>query len=79
MKPTIVLVHGAFAESASWNRVVQRLHADGPLAAHRFMAEPADARANVELPGASHAIAASEPTAVAEIIRKAATSSGWEG
>jgi pimeloyl-ACP methyl ester carboxylesterase len=26
---TIVLVHGAFAESASWNRVAQRLQADG--------------------------------------------------
>jgi pimeloyl-ACP methyl ester carboxylesterase len=25
--PTIVLVHGAFAESASWNGVAQRLHA----------------------------------------------------
>ncbi|MEO3771214.1 hypothetical protein [Micromonospora sp. B9E7] len=29
MKPTIVLVHGAFAESATCNRVIQRLHADG--------------------------------------------------
>lgn len=25
-KPTIVLVHGAFAESASWNGVIERLH-----------------------------------------------------
>jgi pimeloyl-ACP methyl ester carboxylesterase len=25
-KPTVVLVHGAFAESASWNGVVERLH-----------------------------------------------------
>jgi pimeloyl-ACP methyl ester carboxylesterase len=25
-KPTVVLVHGAFAESASWNGVIQRLH-----------------------------------------------------
>ncbi|SOD98766.1 alpha/beta fold hydrolase [Blastococcus haudaquaticus] len=25
--PTVVLVHGAFAESASWNAVVERLHA----------------------------------------------------
>ncbi|RAK24773.1 hypothetical protein B0I29_13447, partial [Actinoplanes lutulentus] len=25
MKPTIVLIHGAFAESASWNGVVSRL------------------------------------------------------
>ncbi|MFF4652162.1 alpha/beta hydrolase, partial [Streptomyces sp. NPDC001380] len=28
-KPTVVLVHGAFAESASWNGVVQRLQRDG--------------------------------------------------
>lgn len=28
-KPTIVLVHGAFAESASWNAVVERLQARG--------------------------------------------------
>lgn len=28
-KPTIVLVHGAFAESSSWNGVVSRLHAKG--------------------------------------------------
>ena len=27
--PTIVLVHGAFAESGSWNPVIQRLQADG--------------------------------------------------
>ena len=29
MSHTIVLVHGAFAESASWNRVIPRLVADG--------------------------------------------------
>lgn len=28
-KPTVVLVHGAFAESASWNAVIARLHAEG--------------------------------------------------
>ncbi len=28
-KPTIVLVHGAFAESASWNGVVARLQSEG--------------------------------------------------
>lgn len=28
-KPTIVLVHGAFAESASWNRVIDKLRRDG--------------------------------------------------
>ncbi|MBB2946491.1 pimeloyl-ACP methyl ester carboxylesterase [Actinoplanes lutulentus] len=34
MKPTIVLIHGAFAESASWNGVVSRLQAAG----HRTIA-----------------------------------------
>ena len=29
MKPTIVLVHGAFAESASWNGVIDRLEGAG--------------------------------------------------
>ncbi|MEQ4722524.1 alpha/beta hydrolase [Nonomuraea sp. B19D2] len=27
-QPVIVLVHGAFAESAGWNRVIQRLHSN---------------------------------------------------
>jgi len=44
-----------------------------PLEAHRFMARRAGARAETELPGASHAIAASEPAAVAEMIIRAAT------
>ncbi|GAA4949183.1 alpha/beta fold hydrolase [Actinoplanes utahensis] len=43
-----------------------------PLEAHRFMAERAGARERVELPGASHAIPASEPAAVAGIILQAA-------
>jgi len=29
MRPTIVLIHGAFAESASWDGVVDRLLAEG--------------------------------------------------
>jgi pimeloyl-ACP methyl ester carboxylesterase len=28
-RPTVVLVHGAFAESSSWNGVIERLQADG--------------------------------------------------
>ena len=28
-RPTVVLVHGAFAESASWDGVIGRLHAEG--------------------------------------------------
>ena len=31
-KPTIVLVHGAFAESASWNGVLERLQSHGVTA-----------------------------------------------
>src|ERR671911_2295211 len=34
MRPTIVLVHGAFAESASWDRVIDPLVAEG----HRVVA-----------------------------------------
>ena len=29
MKPTIVLVHGAFAESSSWNYVIDSLGSEG--------------------------------------------------
>ncbi|WP_250004869.1 alpha/beta fold hydrolase [Actinoplanes sp. M2I2] len=47
-----------------------------PLEAHRFMAERAGARSSVEVPGASHAVPASEPAAVARIILEAATSIG---
>ena len=36
MQPTIVLIHGAFAESASWDRVIDPLVADG----HRVVAAP---------------------------------------
>jgi pimeloyl-ACP methyl ester carboxylesterase len=36
MRPTIVLVHGAFAESASWNRVLEPLLDAG----HRVIAAP---------------------------------------
>ncbi len=28
-RPTVVLVHGAFADSSGWNEVVERLHAEG--------------------------------------------------
>ena len=28
-KPTVALVHGAFAESASWNPVIEQLQARG--------------------------------------------------
>ncbi|MGM7643458.1 alpha/beta fold hydrolase [Nocardia sp. JW2] len=44
-----------------------------PVAAHRFMAERANARAVVEIQGASHALAVSQPAAVAKVIVEAAT------
>ena len=28
-RPTIVLVHGAFADASGWNSVIERLQADG--------------------------------------------------
>ncbi|GAA1280808.1 hypothetical protein Psi02_66980 [Planotetraspora silvatica] len=140
-QPVVVLVHGAFAESASWNRVIQRLHGRGlsavavanplrsvegdaayvrdviaglgrpvvlvghsyggvteraltdgltvgepgwrakpswfvhgdrdlniPAAALRFMAERAGSRGTRELAGASHAVGASQPEAVAAAV-----------
>jgi pimeloyl-ACP methyl ester carboxylesterase len=47
MRPTIVLVHGAFAESASWDGVVDRLLAEGydvVAAANPLRSLAADAR-----------------------------------
>jgi len=43
-----------------------------PAALHRFMAERAGARRTIEIPGASHAIAVSEPDATAQLILDAA-------
>src|ERR1700754_1223941 len=52
MRPTIILVHGAFAESASWNRVIDRLLSAGhPViaAANPLRGLAADARAVSDL------------------------------
>lgn len=43
-----------------------------PLAAHRFMAERAGARQVIEVAGASHAVAVSQPDTVADLILTAA-------
>ena len=48
MKPTIVLVHGAFAESASWDKVIDSLAGAGPTviaAANPLRGPAADAAA----------------------------------
>ena len=34
MKPTIVLVHGAFADASSWNGVIGRLQQHGYIVIH---------------------------------------------
>jgi pimeloyl-ACP methyl ester carboxylesterase len=54
MQPTIVLVHGAFAESASWDGVVRRLHAAG----HPVVAAPNPLRG-----------LASDAQAVSDVVR----------
>ena len=36
MKPTVVLVHGAFADSSSWTGVAERLSGEG----HQVIAAP---------------------------------------
>src|SRR5258707_11917385 len=40
MKPTIVLVHGAWADSSSWNGVIERLQREG----YRTIALPSPLR-----------------------------------
>ena len=52
--------------------VFPELDAVLPLAAHRFMAERAHAREAVEVAGASHAVAVSQPDTVADMILSAA-------
>jgi len=48
-QPTVVLVHGAFAESASWNGVIQRLQEEGytALAAMSLRLRPTDRASRV--------------------------------
>jgi pimeloyl-ACP methyl ester carboxylesterase len=43
-----------------------------PAALQRFMAERAGARCTLEIPGASHALALSQPQATADLILEAA-------
>ena len=54
MRPTIVVVHGAFAESASWNHVIERLLAKG----HRVVAAANPLRS-----------LASDAAAVSDVVR----------
>ena len=78
MPPTIVLVHGAFAESPSWDRVIDPLFLIGeddriiPPELQRFMAHRARAQRTTAIEGASHALPVSRPDAVVHPILEAA-------
>ena len=80
MPPTIVLVHGAFAESSSWDRVIDPLFLIGednriiPPELQRYMAERAGSKRTVLVEGASHAICVSQPEATARLVLEAAAS-----
>jgi pimeloyl-ACP methyl ester carboxylesterase len=78
MLPTIVLVHGAFAESVSplWKQVpswflVGENDRIIPPAVQHYMADRAGASRTVEIPGASHAAPVSQPDATARLTLKA--------
>ena len=81
MTATIVLVHGAFAESSSWNGVVGPLQRAGhTLVGHRFMAERAGSKRTIEIAGASHVVGMSHPDETVELILQAAgTGAGAAG
>jgi pimeloyl-ACP methyl ester carboxylesterase len=73
MPPTIVLVHGAFAESAVPSRfVIGEDDRNIPAALQHYMAKRAGAHRTLEIPGASHAITVSHPQAIAHQILDAA-------
>ena len=77
MPPTIVLVHGSFAESSSWDAVIDLSGEKDliiPATLPRFMAERAGARRVTEIPGASHAITVSQPEATGQLLLEAAAS-----
>jgi alpha-beta hydrolase superfamily lysophospholipase len=65
-KPTVVLVHRAFADSSSWNGVVARLHHDG----YPVIAAANPLRGLLE--HASHAVLVSKPGITARLIERAA-------
>jgi pimeloyl-ACP methyl ester carboxylesterase len=72
-----VAVNGASGPPAwksipSWF-VFGELDKNIPVASHRFMAERAGAREVVEIEGASHAVGASHPEEVADVILRALT------
>jgi pimeloyl-ACP methyl ester carboxylesterase len=82
-QPTVVLVHGAFAESASWDVFALQswfVHGDEdldvPVARHRFTAERAGPMGTTEVAGGSHAISVSHPRTVVDTILEAVAGVG---
>jgi hypothetical protein len=81
-RPNIVLVHGAWADGASWSAVIEQLQADGyrvtapqiPPAAQRLFA-PRMGATTVEVP-TNHVAMVSHPDEVLQLIRTAAEAEG---
>jgi hypothetical protein len=71
VRPTIALVHGAFADSSSWNGVIERLQR--PAGADVIRAEAQRAGAAITEVEGSHVIMISQPQAVTDVIVTAAT------
>jgi len=68
MPPTIVLVHGAFAESSSWDRVIDPLVAEGHrviAAANPLRGLASDAASSVTSSARSTGRSCSSPTPTA--------------
>jgi hypothetical protein len=83
--PTVVLVHGAFADASSWNGVIKRLQAHGvpvtvpanPLRGTdvtRSLAQRAGA--TITEVDSSHLIMVSQPQAVTDVILEAVAAVG---
>jgi hypothetical protein len=74
MSPTVLLVHGAFADGSSWNGVMEQLTASGGTADNTIdpgYQQGAAAKIGAitsEIEGGSHPIAVSHPTEVADVI-----------
>jgi hypothetical protein len=66
VKPTIVLVHGAFADASSRNGVIGRLQQQG------IRSEAQRAGADITEVDGSHVIMISQPQAVTDVIVTAA-------
>jgi hypothetical protein len=76
VKPTIVLVHGAFADSTSWSSEIAFLEAKGyhaiPPQAEFFMAKRAGA--HIVATNSGHDVPAAQPGAVDSVILQAVRS-----